>query len=106
MLVTVIVGVIAVTLIITLPPNAINNATQSTQLNDTMFHKTVTMNELPAYINFNNILAGTLTQPLSFTDKIKVNDYISVTNEKLYNGLYKVLNPGSMTDKWVLEKVK
>lgn len=111
LLVTVIVGVVAVTLIVTLPSNAMQNATkneiQNMQSDNILSHrKTLTINKLPTYINFTNILTATSAGSLQSSDKLKVNDYVFITGEDSHNGNYRILNLGSMTDKWILEKVK
>jgi len=113
LLITVIVGIVIVTLIITLPSGSIQNATNdkvhNVQLNATIQssnYKTLTINKLPSYIDFNQFLTATSTGLLPLSDKLKVNDRVFITGEGSYNGIYKVVNLGSMTDKWILEKIK
>ena len=63
----------------------------------------LTLRTLPDYSTSGTLLVGTNFGSLS--ESLKVNDYIFVTGEGSNNGMYKVWNTGSETNKWILEKV-
>lgn len=65
---------------------------------------TATISKLPTFVVSGNLLSSTSTGLLAI-DKIKVGDYISVTGEGKYSGIYKVWNLGSQFERWVLERV-
>lgn len=67
----------------------------------------LTINKLPAYRTFSNILTSITPGQLAFASELKPNDYIRVTGEgAAIDGVYKVWNIGSSTESWVIEKVE
>ena len=64
-----------------------------------------TIDNLPTYINIGNFLTAISVGLLPFSDKLKVNDFILVIGEGTHDGVYKILNIGSIIEKWILEKI-
>jgi len=64
-----------------------------------------TIDNLPTYINIGNFLTAISVGVLPFSDKLKVNDFVLIVGEGTYDGVYKVLNLGSIIEKWILEKI-
>ena len=110
LIVTAIIGVIAVTLIVTLPSNQpTKNLIKSNDINPAPQHRTLHINgKLPPYINFNSILTATYPGPFPFfPGELTINDNIFIKYvEGSIDGLYKIINLGSPTERWILEKIK
>lgn len=61
--------------------------------------------KLHDYVNLSaHILTSKVNGELPFAKKVSIGDYIELTLEDTYNGIYKVISIGSINTPWTLEK--
>ena len=70
------------------------------------YKTSATINSLPEYIKFDNILTAVSVGFLTNSNKLKVNDYVTIASEGVPSGIYKIWSLGSENEKWVIEKVQ